>query len=304
MQRHFCLEHSGLVAWGKMPGRYTGMRRNTGPLLIAWLLLLSSIPALAGDINGCKYLVIVDLASDPYSIVKELREQGKAAGFSIASKLSEVPESDLLKACLMSGSWGRGTGNGELSVRILYATTGMAVGDAKASGSRTGSITSNVASSAKTVYSELGYTGYSDEVNRQIIQREYPPRPMFTTTEEEIKKGNSNNSIEGIWTDSDDHYRLGIVPASDDSGFDYVAVVLRSNSPVWQPNEIKAEIRHTISPVVFNCTYYLGNKKPADTTLTLEPEGILRGSISTGKTTIDLRLTRIWPKGSEETPAQ
>jgi hypothetical protein len=266
--------------------------------------VLFSIPALAGDINGCKYLVIIDLASDPYSIVKELREQGKAAGFSIASKFSEVPEGDLLKACLMSGSWGRGTGNGELTVRILYATTGSAVGEATASGSRTGSVTSNVASSTKKVYSELGYTGFSDEINRQIILREYPPRPTVVTTEEEIKKGNSRNSIEGIWTDSDDHYRLGIVPASDASGFDFVAVVLRSNSQVWQPNEIKAEIRHTISPVVFNCTYYLGNKKPADTTLTLEPEGILHGSISNGKTNIDLRLTRVWPNGSEDAPAQ
>jgi S1-C subfamily serine protease len=100
--------------------------------------------------------------------------------------------------------------------------------------------------------------------------------------------------VEGIWSDTRDQYRLGIVPAPTGSGSDYVAVILRSNSPLWQPGEIKAEIGNTASENVFTCTYFMANKKPSGTTLTLENNAILRG----GPT--DVMLMRVWPKVNEE----
>ena len=122
-------------------------------------------------------------------------------------------------------------------------------------------------------------------------------------TEEEIKKHETRNNVEGIWSDTQDQYRLGIVPAPEGSGSDYVAVVLRSNSPVWQTNEIKAEIRSTASPDVFTCTYFMANKKPTGTTLTLDHNAILRGSVATPKGSIDLLLMRVWPKVEESVSA-
>ena len=50
---------------------------------------------------------------------------------------------------------------------------------------------------------------------------------------------NARDLLEGIWTDPENKYRFGIVKAPEGSAADYVAVILQSGSPIWQPNEIK-----------------------------------------------------------------
>ena len=271
-------------------------------LIFVSLLSLFAPSAIAGEINACKYLIVGDFTSDPYGIAKELRAQASAKGFTVISAVSEVPQADLLKTCVMTGSWAREFGGGDLSVRVVDAIGGALIAEAAYSGGgRLAGVGSTVRYFAKKIYSQLGYTGYSEDVNRQRILREYPARPKIAITEDQIKKGEARNSIEGIWTDTEDHYRLGIVPASGTIGADYVVVVLRSNSPVWQPSEIKAEIRSTAYPDIFTCTYFMGDKKPAGTTLTLEHNNsMLHGSVATPKGPFDLLLMRVWPKVSEE----
>jgi S1-C subfamily serine protease len=273
---------------------------GTNVLLIPLLLLpLFTTQAIAGEINSCKLLLVTDFSNDPYGIAKELRAQASAKGFSVVSAVSEVPQADQLKTCVMSGSWARDLNGGEISVRVVDAPSGALIAEAHANGSRIG-VTWTVRWLVGKIYSQLGYTGYSEEANRQRILREYPARPKLTVTEDEIKKSEARNPIEGIWTDTEDHYRLGIVPAPTGSGADYVAVVLQSNSAVWQLNEIKAEIRSTATSEIFTCTYFMGDKKPAGTTLTLEHNSVLHGSVATPKGPFDLRLMRVWPKVSEE----
>src|ERR1035437_438899 len=272
---------------------------GTHPQFLLLMLSLFTATAFAGEVNACKYLIVGDFTSDPYGIAKELRAQASAKGFAVVSSVSDVPPADLLKTCVMSGSWARDLGGGELSVRVVDAPSGALVAEAAAQEGRIG-VTRTVRALVGKIYSQLGYTGYNEDVNRQRILREYPARPKLAITEDEIKKSEARNPIEGIWTDTEDHYRLGIVPASGGSGADYVAVVLRSNSPVWQPSEIKAEIRSTASPDIFTCTYFMGDKKPAGTTLTLEHNSMLHGSVATPKGPFDLLLMRVWPKVSEE----
>ncbi len=274
--------------------------RGTNVRLILLLFLpLFATSAIAGEINSCKYLVVTDFTSDPYGIAKELRAQAGAKGFTVVSAVSEVPQADLLKTCVMTGSWARDLSGGELSVRVVDAPSGALVAEAAAQAGRIG-VTRTVRALVGKIYSQLGYTGYSEDVNRQRILREYPARPKLAITEDEIKKGDARNPIEGIWADTEDHYRLGIVPAPAGSGADYVAVVLQSNSPVWQPTEIKAQIRSTAASDIFTCTYFMGDKKPAGTTLTLEHNSMLHGSIATPKGPFDLLLMRVWPKVAEE----
>ena len=93
--------------------------RDTHHLLILLLFMLFSASATAGEINACKYLIVGDFTSDPYGIAKELRAQATARGFIVVSAVSEVPQADLLKACVMSGSWARELRGGELSVRVV-----------------------------------------------------------------------------------------------------------------------------------------------------------------------------------------
>jgi S1-C subfamily serine protease len=297
-----CLPHAlapkeSYIARRGGPMRFTSLLLSLVVLLMLWLVASS---AVASEINACKYLVVTDFTSDPYGIAKELRRQASAKGFIVVSAVAEVSPADSLKTCVLRGSWGRDISGGELAVRVVDAASGALMGEAAASGSRIGGVASTVRFLVKKIYSQLGYTGYDEEVSRQRVAREYPTRPTLAITEEEIKKREPRNHVEGIWSDTEDKYRLGIVPAPAGSGADYVAVVLRSNSPVWQPSEIKAEMRSTASPDIFTCTYFMGDKKPAGTTLTLEHNSTLHGSVDAPKGRFDLVLMRVWPKVSEE----
>jgi S1-C subfamily serine protease len=268
-------------------------------LILMAMLSLRAVSAVAGDINSCKYLVVAEFSSDPYGIAKELRAQASAKGFIVISTVADVSQADSLKTCVMSGSWSREAVGGQVSVRIVDAPSGALIGEASAGAARMG-VSRTVRAVVAKIYFQLGYTGYDEDVYRVRIHREYPARPALAITEEQIKKSEPRNHVEGIWSDTRDQYRLGIVPAANGSGADYAAVVLQSNSPVWQPGEIKAEIRRTASPDVFTCTYFLANKKPAGTTLTLEHDSMLRGSLATPNGPFELLLVRVWPIIAEE----
>jgi S1-C subfamily serine protease len=268
-------------------------------LLLMAMLSLHTVSAFGGDINSCKYLVVSEFTSDPYGIAKELRAQASAKSFIVISTVADVSPSDSLKTCVMSGSWSREAVGGQVSVRVVDAPSGALIGEASAGAARMG-VSRTVRAVVAKIYSQLGYTGYDEDVYRVRIHREYPARPALAITEEQIKKSEPRNHVEGIWSDTRDQYRLGIVPAAPGSGADYAAVVLQSNSPVWQPGEIKAEIRRTASPDVFTCTYFLADKKPAGTTLTLEHDSMLRGSLATPNGPFELLLVRVWPRISEE----
>jgi len=279
-----------------------GRRRPRGThalLSIVSMLSLSVASAVAGEINSCKYLVVTDFTSDPYGIAEELRKQASAKGFALVSAIADISPADLLKTCVMSGSWSREAFGGRLSMRVVDVPSGALIGEASAGAGGMGVTRTRRALVAK-IYSQLGYTGYNEDVYRQRIQRKYPARPKLVITEEEIKKNEARNHVEGIWSDTQDQYRLGIVPAPEGSGADFVAVVLRSNSLLWQPSEIKAELRSTASPDIFTCTYFMANKKPAGTTLTLDHNSVLRGSLATPKGSLDLLLVRVWPNVAEE----
>jgi hypothetical protein len=274
--------------------------RDAAALFVVFLVLsLLTASAFAGEIGACKYLVVTDFSSDPYSIAKELRAQASARGFMVVSAVSEVQPADLMKTCVMTGSWSATGSSGQIALRVVDAA-GEQVAEAAAGATNWWNISRTVRGAVTKIYNQLGYTGYNEDVYRQKMEREYPTRPKVAITEEEIKKKEPRNPVEGIWTDTEDRYRLGIVPASEGSGADYIAVILRSTSPVWEASEIKAEIRSTASPNIFTCTYFMGDKKPKGTTLTLEHNSMLHGSVATPKGPFDLLLMRVWPKVSEE----
>jgi len=194
-------------------------------LILMSMLLLFAAPAVAGEINACKYLVVTDFTNDPYGIAKELRTQASAKGFVVVSTAAALSPVDLLKACVMSGSWSAAGFGGQLAMRVVDAS-GELIAEAATGATNWWNVKRTVRGAVAKIYSQLGYTGYSEEVNRQRIQREYPQRPKLAVTEVEIKKSETRNPVEGIWSDTQDQYRLGIVPAPARSGADYVAVVL------------------------------------------------------------------------------
>jgi S1-C subfamily serine protease len=263
------------------------------------LLPLLAASAVSSEINACKYLVVTDFTNDPYGIAEELREQARASGFTVISTANDVTQAERLKICVMRGSWNSGGYGGHVAMQVLDSS-GALISEAAASGTAWWSASRTVRGVVLKIYAQLGYTGFDDALYQQRVQREYPKRPTVAITEEEIKRKEPRSEVEGIWSDPQNEYRLGIVAAPEGSGSDYVAVVLRSNSVLWQPGEIKAEIRTTASPNIFTCTYYMLNKKPEGTTLTVDHSSVLRGSIDTPKGPFDLLLMRVWPNVAEE----
>lgn len=265
-------------------------------LMVSSVSSFSSTPLAASGINTCKYLAVADFTSDPFGIAKELREQARTRGFIVVSSPSEAPSSELLNVCLMAGSWTRTGSGGSVAVQVKDAFDGDLIGEAAASGTAWWSASRTVRGVVNKLYNQLGYTGFSEAVFRDRVQRLYPPLPKLPVSEAQITDKQPSAPIEGIWNDPKNEYRLGIVKARDGINADYVAVVLESASPVWQPGEIKAEIRATASPDVFTCTWFMGNKKPSGITLSLVQDSVLRGSIDTPKGPHELEYLRVWPK--------
>ena len=265
--------------------------------LFTVVLLVCLFPRLstAKDIDSCKYLAVTDFTSDPYGIAQELRRQAGAKGFTVISNPRELDEMDILKTCVMAGSWNSSGIGGSVAVRVTDSG-GNLLGDAVASGTAWWSVQRTVRETVKKLYAQLGYSGFSEVAFQEHLHSAYPPRPQLATNEAQIRATQPRSSVEGIWTDPGNKYRLGVVKAPDGGTADYVAVILQSVSPVWKPGEIKAEIRTTASAGVFTCTYFMANKKPFGTTLLLDHDAELKGSITTPSGPFDLVLLRVWPE--------
>jgi len=274
-------------------------------LLSGSILQLVPSSAIAGEISSCQYLVIADFSNDPYGIANELRMQATTQGFIIASSPNQIRPNDRLKTCFVSSNWSLNGRGARIDMQVVDSS-GSLMAKASAGATIWRNPNSTIRSAIAKTYAQLGYAGFDEDVYRQKLQeREYPSRPILAISEEAIKKSEPRNPVEGVWTDTEDRYRLGIVPASAGSGADYFAVILQSNSPLWHPGEIKAEIRSTATPEAFTCTYFMGDKKPVGTSLTLDRGSVLRGSaVSTPAGPLKLELVRVWPKVVEETASQ
>lgn len=257
------------------------------------LLLAGSVSA--AEIDACKYLRVSDLAEDPYGIVNALRTQGREQGFTVVISPSEVPDADAFKSCLMVGDWLGGPLAGRLAIRVVDALTGAPIAGATIAGTNWWGIGRTLRLAAAEIYRQLGYSGYQEEAYQTRIQRLYPPRPTVSITEADVVERAARDRVEGIWTDREDQYRLAIVASPEHPGADYIAVVLRSNTPLWETGEIKAELTRTESADVFASTYFMLNKQPLATTFMLQGDGILRASVSTPLGESEVLLRRVWP---------
>jgi hypothetical protein len=260
-------------------------------LLTAALVLALFVPhfAEASEISSCKYLQIVDFTSDPYGIAKELRKQGAERGFVVVLSPSEIPPAETAKACVMAGSWSlTSLSSGEITVKVVDGIRHDLIAEAFASGTNWWSASRTVHSAVGKIYNQLGYSGFNEQAYSQRLKRQYPDRPKIAISEAEVKKSEPHNHIEGVWSESQNNYRLGIIPAPANTNADFVAVILESHNGLWQPGEIKAEFRATASPDLFTCTWYAGNKTASGTTFSIDHDAVLRGTIQTEKGPLEM----------------
>jgi hypothetical protein len=133
------------------------------------MLSLLAASAVAGEINACKYLVVVDFTSDPYGIAKELRTQASAKGFAVVSSAAEVPPADQFRICVMGGNWSAGGFGGQLTMRVVDAS-GSLVAEAAARATHWWNVSRTVRGAVSKIYSQTGIR----RVQRRCISAEDP----------------------------------------------------------------------------------------------------------------------------------
>ena len=191
------------------------------------------------------------------SIVIELRTQARARGFIVVTSPSEVPDADAFKSCVIVGGWLGGAVSGQLALRAVDAVSGAPIASANIAATNWWGISRTVRGAVVDIFRQLGFTGYSEDVYQARIRRLYPSRPKVSVTEVEVRQRTLGDRLEGIWSDRGEEYRLAILTAPEPSDADYIAIVLRSNTPLWQPGEIKANsgarTRPPCSPPRISC---------------------------------------------------
>jgi serine protease Do len=270
--------------------------------LIESIALVAFASSIAfAQINSCKYLFIADFTSDPYGIEKQLRVQAGERGFIVIMSASERPETEAFATCVLQGTWSANGVGGEVSIRVSDAVNHQTLAEAQARGTNWWGVNRTVRIAVSKLYDQIHYTGFSQNEFDARMQREYPPRPKVQLTEDQVTKSSPHSKVEGIWSDPEDHYRIAIVPAPSGTAADYVGVLLRTNSPVWEPGEVKAEFSSTASPDIFTCRYFMGNKKPTGTTFIIDHDALMKATVSFQNRTEELILLRVWPKLSTDT---
>jgi len=98
----------------------------------------------------------------------------------------------------------------------------------------------------------------SDEEIRQQFKNE----KIIDLTDKQLiailEKKHDKNPIEGIWKDNGDgnQYTIGII-GNEDSGKKFTAFIIKADSVVWMPNQIKAVFTSTDDKKIFSVDYYL-----------------------------------------------
>ena len=84
------------------------------------------------------------------------------------------------------------------------------------------------------------------------------------------------NPIEGIWTNIDNNqYRIGIIKDEANDYRDFVAFIINSENPLWEPKDVKIEFLKTAFNTVYTTSYYLLDFTKIGATSSLKGNGIL-----------------------------
>jgi len=133
----------------------------------------------------------------------------------------------------------------------------------------------------KKFYVELEniYSGYDSK--KEINLTNYYNPETIEKSEENLKQYfNKNiaslNPIEGIWTEAkNNQYRIGIFKDDSSKNRDFVAIILKSNSIFWEPQQVKIELKKTAYNKVYSTTYYMSDHTEQGTTLHINDVGML-----------------------------
>jgi hypothetical protein len=194
-------------------------------------------------------------------------------------RVQDISEADMANTCVVAWGWAQvGVASGTLQMRIFDALSGGLVADGNSKATAWWTASGAVKQLVKRAFDQTGLTQYSAEQHRKNMELLFPTRPKLDFWEKSFHDHPPTSDLEGLWSDEKGLYTVAITKAPPTVDFDYVGVVVSTNSPVWSRGEIKMEFKKTAGSGAFIGNYYPASKKRSGTIYTLEGGGILKFS--------------------------
>ena len=281
--------------------------------LIGLLLAFPSLTMSAQELDGYKYVYVNPLTyengpDDMYGLEAQVKTSLMKKGFTlITAEEREVPESkEMVYAVLDCKITHTTFPKSQNKVSILLSdVTGRGVWSAE-SWSGGNNLQSSLKRAAIQVLRELEKLPYRYDpsqtpkpfVKKKMKMDWKEPKPEWN--EEAVRayldSSKTLDPIEGIYkstqNDRTKYYRIGVVK----DGLKYKAYILETDSPLWEPGEVKCTFEPA-SAGLYSVTWYMSNKRRMDVFGKLYANGLLEIGIS-DDTQTSQNFLRIYPQMS------
>jgi S1-C subfamily serine protease len=269
--------------------------------LVAILSLLVSVSLFCQlNINGYKYLVVLDSENDAYAVSSLIRKAASDSGMTVVTGPMAVEEKDLSATCLVGWSltwWGSPQVGARITLNLVDAQTKQSIATAEDHGGWSFSREKNLAKAVREAWRKLHYNGFDEKALEQnLAKNPLPTRPIVHIDEAEIKTRTMKAPAEGIWADPDNRYTIAIIPDDERKYGDFIGVVLATNNPLWKKGEIKMELRETAAATVLVGNYYMGNKSRQGTTFIVENALMKFETKAPNGTAETMTMIKLFPK--------
>jgi len=130
---------------------------------------------------------------------------------------------------------------------------------------------------------DFGSTCY--RLTAQFIAYNFDDWEKHPKTEEELVVYYNRNidrlfPVEGIWTSKGGRYRIGVFRDDEENARDFVAVILRSDSPWWSTGDVKIEFESTAYSNAYTAAYYMNDHSRQRITATVADDGKLKFTLT------------------------
>lgn len=254
------------------------------------------------SINGFKYVVLT--SKNDYLGIKEYAESLlQKEGLKVISNPGTIDPQERLKTFVLGFEYWDKTSQmvspKGCRIGVLDLTSNRVIAE-RTGGSTWGGLTNRgVAESAfKDAWGRLKFKGFKESDHIANLKELFPARPKVTVNIEAFKKIEPTNALEGIWSFDNNAYQILIT--KDESGIygDFLGVVLNTDNPIWEKDEVKFEFRSTAADTVFTGNFYRGDKTKIGATFMLKGAVLEWQAEMPNGQRETMMLIRNWPKGS------
>ena len=237
-------------------------------------LILAPLAWAQASLGGYRHALIPRPNSDPWGLTSVLFESVRASGLDAFTDLSNISDEERVRTCIVYlNTWGDLTQYAR--IKVVDITTNTVIAEASEWARMHVGVRACAIAAVQQTWKSIKYKGYNEIEFNKNLNILYPTRPIIDIDSNKIKQKLLQNPIEGIWTDSDNKYTIGIIKDTTSKYADFIGVVLQSSALTWKPGEIKIELNETAGGGAYTGNIYMFNKTRLGTAFILDNSGTL-----------------------------